>query len=536
MLRNKLFSIVICCLIMPVLFQASVANTTQKTENSIFEGKIIDSLVVDNRNIYDVNDQKYDNFLFRTANKLHIKTQNKIIKRDILLQQGEKYSQALADESERILRQRFVFYDAWIEKEVIEGDKLLVRVITIDRWSLGVGFNLNREGNENNLKLGVTEKNFLGQNRFVSYHYIYNSKRPNYSEFSTLDKRLFGKKLLTEVAFRTNPLDKFTSFALARPFYSLSQRFSFQLITIKKQGRVDYYDNDNIVSQLFYDGDRSEAEMLFRVGPYNQKYTYQLKYIYNYETNNSTHALNNIAQDSLYQGFQAGIGFSVYGYKIKQNIDSRNFREDFNSGVEMFLEYRKVTTLHGFHPLYHIVNFKIQKYLITKNTLTALSYYHIDWSNSGFNLRKKTNFNVKFYNQTTSQFMLATNFDYLQDKSSQDIDLITLGGSSGLRGTDKYYLSGNERLVINSEIRTDPFISILSFSIGGAVFADFANIIQSNEDFKLTNTQSTFGLGLRISFDRSSKNIVRIDFAYSKAKQWQFSFGTGQYFQANDHF
>ena len=54
-----------------------------------YDGLLIDSVEIENRNIFDTNVKGYDNFIFRTANKLHVKTQKKVLAREFLLKKGD---------------------------------------------------------------------------------------------------------------------------------------------------------------------------------------------------------------------------------------------------------------------------------------------------------------------------------------------------------------------------------------------------------------------------------------------------------------
>ncbi len=307
MARNIILLLYVCLyagLGQPVFSQELHVNI-----HDIYEGKIVDSIVIENRNIYDTKQKEYNKFIFKSANKLHIKTQKKVIAREVLLKKGEPYSELLAEETARILRQRFILYDAWTEKEIYNNNKLLVRIITIDRWSLSTGLDVRNEGNETKIKIGVSEKNLFGQNRLFSFHYISQSDDDNYTDMSFVDRRLLGKKYMGSVSLSSNPLNKTTVLNFSRPFYDLKQQFGFVTTTIFKKGRVDYYADESLFAQSFYHGNKTESEIFYRIGSYQTKYLMRLKYTYNYEKNNAEIVSFEQAQDSLYHGVT--IGFEI---------------------------------------------------------------------------------------------------------------------------------------------------------------------------------------------------------------------------------
>src|SRR6516165_8589135 len=67
-------------------------------------GAVIGQVLLDNQNIFNPDEPKDDNKLFRAANDLHIKTRPEVIRKQLLFKPGERYNRRLIDESERILR------------------------------------------------------------------------------------------------------------------------------------------------------------------------------------------------------------------------------------------------------------------------------------------------------------------------------------------------------------------------------------------------------------------------------------------------
>ncbi len=506
----------------------------RNTDNTVFEGKTVDSIVIENRNIYDTNQKEYDNFIFNAANKFHITTQKRIIAREVLLKKGEPYSVDLAEETARILRRRLILFDAWLENEIYDENKLLIRVVTIDRWSLAIGAELKREGNVHTLKIGALEKNLFGQNRLISFHYINQSDDDSYTDASFVETRLFGEKLKSEVKYSTNPKDNFKSFSFEKPFYDLNQRFGFGLQVRLQEGRIDYYSNDSITAQTFFKGDKTESQLFYRFGSYSTKFLTLIQYTYNYEKNSPEVIDSTIAQDSLYHALTTVFEYAHYDYKKKINIDGFNYTEDFNNGIRARIELQKAYNYKENNNVYDFYGVRLLKNFITENSLFSWQYLYRRWYNGSVNLRNKSILNIKYYNQSVKSITFAGNFEYQEDASVQSFDLVKLGGTTGVRGADKYFLTGDKRIVLNSEIRFLPNISFLSLNIGGLIFSDFGNIVQETESLSLSNTYLSYGAGLRLAFDKSSKNVLRIDFAYSRFNGWQISFGSGQYFNASD--
>ena len=67
-------------------------------------GAVIGEVLIDNQNIFNLEDPKDDNWLFRAADDLHPRTRADVIRHQLLFKPGEPYNRRMIDESERILR------------------------------------------------------------------------------------------------------------------------------------------------------------------------------------------------------------------------------------------------------------------------------------------------------------------------------------------------------------------------------------------------------------------------------------------------
>jgi hypothetical protein len=56
---------------------------------------LIAKVVIDNENIFDLTDPRENNWLFRLANRVHIKTRPNVIRTQLLFKPGDPYSRRL---------------------------------------------------------------------------------------------------------------------------------------------------------------------------------------------------------------------------------------------------------------------------------------------------------------------------------------------------------------------------------------------------------------------------------------------------------
>src|SRR5437016_14606155 len=69
----------------------------------------IDTIIVVNRNVFDLQAADAPRFIARLANRLHARTRAGVIRRTLLVNPGDRYDSARVAESERSLRNLNVF-------------------------------------------------------------------------------------------------------------------------------------------------------------------------------------------------------------------------------------------------------------------------------------------------------------------------------------------------------------------------------------------------------------------------------------------
>ena len=94
----------------------------------------------------------------------------------------------------------------------------------------------------------------------------------------------------------------------------------------------------------------------------------------------------------------------------------------------------------------------------------------------------------------------------------------TLGGDTRLRGYPAAEFSGNDLLVGNLELRTRP-LELLSVQLGAAAFADAGDAFDS---FRGLSIKSSCGAGLRLAFPQLQRTVLRVDVGFPLAAgYWQ---------------
>ncbi|MBA4410539.1 MAG: hypothetical protein C0397_14090 [Odoribacter sp.] len=129
-----------------------------------FEGKIIRNINIETLDPfgYSIGDTSYKspNFLAKSGNKLHIKSQGITIRNLLLIRQNQTFDSLLVKESERLVRsQKYIRDVSFFVKATAKGsDSVDIFIREIDSWSIIPKGETSPSGSTFNL----TDKNFLG--------------------------------------------------------------------------------------------------------------------------------------------------------------------------------------------------------------------------------------------------------------------------------------------------------------------------------------------------------------------------------------
>ena len=512
-------------------------------QTALYRGVIVDSVVIENRNIFDTASKRHRHFIFQLANKLHYKTRRNVIKREVLVKAGEAFSPELAEETARNLRRCLALYDAWVETKMLANGHLLVRIVTIDEWSLSGGLNISRDGNKTEYRLALAERNLLGNNQYLSAKYIVPSSDDDYVVARFLDRRFLGTPYAVELGYGDNPLGTFRQISFGHPFYDLSQTYSFDLTVATTGGRREIHNDSRLIGWSNNEGDQFKISGAYRMGSYKRKVRISSQYVYRYErsfdktiTNTTTDgrllAISAFPTDSLYHQVGGGIRLSNLEFAMLKQIDGFGYTEDFVLGQALRAGYARALTSDFQDYVFDIFDLGFSEGYRRGPNLAFLTYQKMFWFRGGKDIRRVTRLSTYYYGRAFTFLTIAARGVYVSDWRADGAEALVVGGRGDIRGFDEFLETGDRKGVFNLEGRFYPNVEILSILFGGAVFADAARTWKSDERLSLKGFYASAGVGLRIALERSLKNrLLRIDLAYSDKNGWQLSIGTDQYFK-----
>ena len=492
--------------------------------------------------IVDIFDGPNLSWFHRVANRLKFPTEQAIIRRELLFEEGDPYDEFLVAESERNLRSlRFLNNVAII---AIMGDDYVDIVVTVqDTWTIFPQVFFSSGGGTNKQSLGLAEKNLFGYGKRLEFLYGEDENRKSW-ECLWKDPRVFGtKQELTIFHFDRSDGTK-TYAAISHPFRNFVDPAAWKV-------EADYFD---VVGKLFRDGEESmiyrQLHRMFKGSlslafgkPEHLQNRVSFGYDYNYDhfrppssedydetgvdPRNAQFDQDLLAKDRRYSGPSIGWQRVEPDFISLNYIDSFGRVEDFNLGNDLQIK-------NVFAP--RLLDSEEDALLLSVSDsegkrFGGRSFGRMQVSGAsridpyGFS-NTNLSLSMRYYNVigyldvlgvSLGKHTLASAFrvdwgDHL-DNDTQYL----LGAFNGLRGYSDRAFTGTSRVVYNAEDRVH-FVEDLFrlLDLGGAVFFDVGGTGErSFGDIFAEELRADLGFGLRFGFPKASGGgILRLDLAF----------------------
>ena len=204
---------------------------------------------------------------YRIANALHVETRPNVIRRELLLDVGDPYDDALVAESERNLRALGIFRDVRIDRQETDSGVVLV-VRTLDAWTTTVGVGAATSGSQSVIDLSLQEMNLLGTRTVALLAYRNDPDRSSITlGFDT--PRAIDNRIGVGATIVDRSDGQGITVSLRSPFLSLSSRQGGSLIASAVEGRVLQFRDGAVVDSLWRESAllRADAAVALRAGP-----------------------------------------------------------------------------------------------------------------------------------------------------------------------------------------------------------------------------------------------------------------------------
>lgn len=498
-----------------------LTETIPDAEKLEASGAVVGEIILDRENVFDLSDPEENNWLFRFANRIHIVTRDKVIRKQLLLRPGDEYSKRLSDETERILRRNRYLYDADIVPVAYEDGVVDLKVTTRDLWSLMPELSWSRAGGENSSRYGLQESNLLGTGARIAYYGDSDVDRD--SQIYEYTDRHLGRSWVSASLVISNNSDGHANYLSAiRPFYKLDARWSAGTTLSDNDRRGTLYNLGSAAAEYQQERDYFTAFYGWSRGLQNnraRRWTLGVAYDNNTFTTVPDGTLPAaIPEDRLL----------VYPYLYYESIENR-FETAKNrnqmSQTEDFLMGRRVTARVGWsdtsfgadrNALIFSGSVSQSWGTVAKTALQA-SVSAEGRVEDGEAANTLAHLRARYYHKQTDKLVFYAS---LRGTAGYALDLdnpVQLGGDSGLRGFPLRYQNGESKIIATVEQRyfTDwyPFRIV---RVGAALFTDVGRVWgDSPVGEERLGWLADVGFGLRLALTRStSQKMVHVDIAF----------------------
>jgi Surface antigen variable number repeat len=483
-------------------------------------GAVIGAVLVDNQNIFNLEDPKDNKKLFRAANHLHLKTRPDVIRHQLLFKPGDRYNRHLIDESERILRADGFFYDAWIREVRYEDNHVDLRVTTRDVWTLNPGFNYSRSGGTNSIGVQVQDTNFLGSGADFKVFYTSTVDRTS-TGLQASDEHTFDTWVSSALTLANNSDGHLREASVQLPFYALNTRRAMGVYAIDDLQNDDLYDRGEIINKF---QDRHQGGQIYGGWSSGVQNGWVRRWStgFTYDEHDFAPVIwggpSVVPQDRRFLYPFVQFDLIQDDYVRMWNHDQIARTEDFYLGTSF--SARVGYADEGLGSSSSALLFR--SYASTGFGGTGRSATLLFWDFSG-RIVSGALYNgvmdasVRYYNEQSKNWLFFTTVAATKGWQLDLDNQITLGGDNGLRGYPLRYQDGTARALFSVEQRyfTDWYPFRL-FRVGGAVFFDCGRTWgRAPLAAPGLGLLSDAGFGLRFGNARSGLgNVIHVDLAF----------------------
>ena len=484
-------------------------------------GAVIGDIRILPGNIFDLQDPREDNWVFRLANRLHIRTRPRVISNQLLFRTGDRYDRRLLDESERILRLNRYLYDARILPVAFHDGRVDIEVRTRDVWTLQPGVSFERKGGKNTTSINIQEKNFLGFGSMVSIASDSTPER-NTESLNFADDHLFGTWVKTDILLANNSDGSSRSFLLERPFYALDARWAAGAL-FTKDDRIESLVGVETIAARF----RSRTKFLRVSGGWSRGlrdgWTWRYFLGLTRDETRFSEPPEGTADAPLpadrvlaypYTGFE----LLEDEFEIAKNRDQIERTEDFFLGMRLRVTLGYASPRFGSDRSAMPFSVSLGKGAHLGDRWTVTFDSSVDGRiENGAARDAILGANARAYLRLSPSWLFFASLAGDRSIDPDEDHQLLLGGENGLRGYPQKYQAGHRRFLATVEQRYfTEWYPFRLFHVGGAIVFDMGRAWGGNTtalpDSRLLRDA---GVGLRIGNARSAHgNVIHVDVAF----------------------
>jgi hypothetical protein len=477
-------------------------------------------------------------------NALHVRTRERIIRRELLLKEGMAYVDERAEETMRILRGLGIFsLVRVVAVRTDDPETVGLLVHTRDIWSLRLEQSFNITTQVDSLNVTLVERNLAGTGTRLSFPFSLRPDRYSIAQ-SYGARRAFGKPISVgesgglRFSRATNrPDGGFGSAAVSRPFFNLAQKFAFSLTgsfdtrvrrTLSNGEPIEWVPEGQseaaalrIWRQQDIDG---RAAVRFRQGR-DRRHTIRVSF---FASDRQSRVIDETAlapgreQDFLTEvappsrrEIGPGIGYDVFfpRYTRFVNLDTYGQTENVRTGPSFSASASAPLRALGSNVEARIIRSGVGWTWAGGDALLRLSGSGSARWQDGIWSDQRLSATLRAATPMFGPVRFVTRFRLSMRFNDTTNSLVALGGNSGLRGFPSQYLAdfGAHWARLNVEMRTKA-LSWRGILLGGVLFYDTGTVFVDPAQIRLSHG---FGLGLRLLLPQLNRSPWGADGGFS---------------------
>ncbi len=467
---------------------------------------IIGTIDVTVGDIFDLSNPKESFSIHRTANKLHVKTKPRVIRRQLLFKQGDAFKKRVLNESARLIRANRFIKDVDITPFEVCENSVNIKVKTNDRWTLAPGLSFGKSGGENKSGIEIQENNLFGLGKSLSLNYKNNSERHE-TVLSYSDEQLLGSRLHLFAAGISNSDGDGYQLDLSHPYYSLDSRRAWGLNNSSIQQENSIYSKGVVIDEIKVDDKSHSAFWGWSKGLKNDSVS-RFKVGWNYSE----------TQYGQFLPITQSYPWFEYEYIQEQFTTRTNFKsmgevEDVLLGLNYALEVGLLNKELGSSEDHIRLSTKISKGFEFKNSLGLVHSDFITYLGDGSLQGETLNLKGELFTFNKHGSDLFFSGEFRLKNNLQQGEQLLLGGETGLRGYPTGYQDGTKSIVFTVEKRFHfDWYPLQLAKFGAVVFSDTGTARGGDNKAEML---TDVGFGLRIIPTRTSKTkALHLDFAF----------------------
>lgn len=504
---------------------------------------IISRITIRGTDIFDLDTNvRLRRFPYSIINLLHVKTQEEVIRQELLFKVGDRLDMFLIRETERNLRALPFIRAARVARFPQRDGTVVLVVHTNDSWTTEPQINLSGINRVDNKEFGFKEKNLFGRGKTIQFFYN-DTDQFITREYDYVDPRLFGSRLQLRSGYISRTGGETQDLSLERPFFSADSRWSASASYQKDESLIDEIVNNNRVSQFIQTKDTSDFFVGTKIGS-SRKVVNHAGLRYREEQRSfdrvaETASNRDIPQGRDFKTIFADLETIHNNHVVMTHLDKMTRVEDINLGPVVRLlpgisprSFTGSDTISQFEGTY-------EQRILKKDDQLFFQRYTYSGRDTFRNAEnEKYLVTYKYYHQPSLLQTLVVHTRAEWGSNLEADNQVAVGSENGLRAFKAGSFVGTKSFILNIEDRLFLFDELANLvSVGAVAYYDTGYAWPKGHPLSLSDLRGDVGVGLRFGLTRSSNEVViRMDLSYRMHRgapddsKWVFSFGSGQAF------